>query len=361
MLTTFLNHVYFHNQVKDYLVAGFSFAGYVLLIHLAKYVVIARVKKLTEKTASTLDDFLVGHVEKTLLPLLYFAAFWASVTPLNLPAGVDKAVSVLGLILLTFFATRFVFSVLDYILQTRLVTAGDSSTRARSLKGIGTVIKVLIAGIAALAFMDNLGIKISTLVAGLGIGGIAVAFALQAVLGDLFNYFVILFDRPFEHGDFIVVGEYQGTVETIGIKTTRLRSLSGEQLIFSNTFLTGAQVRNYKRMEQRRIAFKLGVTYQTTHEQLASIPGMLAATIKSVPGTVFDRAHFASYGDSALQFEAVYFVLSSDFNRYMDIQQAINLSIKQEFEKSGIEFAYPTRTVFVTQTPASGTVKPVLS
>lgn len=352
MLTTFLQHSYFHNQVKDYLVAGLSFAGFILLIHLVKYVVIARVKRLTEKTVSTLDDFLIGHVEKSLLPLLYFAAFWASITPLVLPAAVDKAVSVLGLVLLMFFATRFVFSVLDYTLQTRLVQAGDSSTRARSLKGISSIIKVLIAGIAALAFMDNIGIKISTLVAGLGIGGIAVAFASQTVLGDLFNYFVILFDRPFEHGDFIIVGEYMGTVETIGIKTTRLRSLGGEQLIFSNTYLTNAQVRNYKRMEQRRSVFKLGVTYQTTHEQLTLIPGLLAAAVKSVPATMFDRAHFSSYGDSALVFEVVYFVLSSDYNKYMDIQQSINLMIKQEFEKHSIAFAYPTQTVFVTTAPA---------
>ncbi len=198
--------------------------------------------------------------------------------------------------------------------------------------------------------LDNLGFKISAVIAGLGIGGIAVALAAQAILGDLFSYFAILFDRPFEVGDFIILGEYLGTIEHIGIKTTRIRSLSGEQLVFSNTDLTSSRLRNYKRMGKRRVVFKLGVTYQTTLKQLKTIPGIIENIIKGVKDTTFDRVHFSSYGDFSLIFEVVYYVMSRDYNKYMDIQQVINFAIKKEFEAGGIEFAYPTQTLYLTKT-----------
>ena len=195
--------------------------------------------------------------------------------------------------------------------------------------------------------MDNLGFKISTVIAGLGIGGVAVGLASQAILKDLFSYFSIIFDRPFEVGDFIIIGEYLGSVEHIGAKTTRIRSLSGEQLIFSNTDLTDSRVRNYKRMEKRRVLFRLGVVYQTSLKQLKEIPGIIETVIKNVNDTIFDRAHFLSYGDFSLVFEIVYYVIGADYNKYMDIQQQINFAIKEEFERKGIEFAYPTQTLFV--------------
>lgn len=188
------------------------------------------------------------------------------------------------------------------------------------------------------------------MIAGLGIGGVAVALAAQAILGDLFSYFAILFDRPFEVGDFIILGDFLGTIEHIGIKTTRVRSLGGEQLVFSNTDLTSSRVRNYKRMGQRRVVFKLGVTYQTTLTQLETIPGMIEKIVKNVKNTTFDRAHFLSYGDFSLIFEVVYYVMSRDYNKYMDIQQEINFAVKKEFEAGNIEFAYPTQTVYLTKT-----------
>ncbi|MCK4428221.1 MAG: mechanosensitive ion channel family protein, partial [candidate division Zixibacteria bacterium] len=194
------------------------------------------------------------------------------------------------------------------------------------------------------------GFKISTVIAGLGIGGIAVALAAQAILGDLFSYFSILFDRPFEVGDFIILDDYLGTIEHIGIKTTRVRSLGGEQLVFSNADLTNSRLRNYKRMAKRRVVFKLGVTYQTTLEQVKEIPTIIKNIIQNITDTVFDRAHFSSYGDFSLVFETVYYVLSRDYNKYMNIQQEINFAIKEEFEKRGIEFAYPTQTLFLEKT-----------
>lgn len=176
------------------------------------------------------------------------------------------------------------------------------------------------------------------------------AIAAQTLLKDFFSYFSIVFDRPFKRGDFIIIGDYMGTVEYIGIKTTRLRSLGGEQLIFSNTDLTDSRVRNYKFMEKRRVLFRFGVTYETSLSRLKEIPKIIEAIIKDTKDTVFDRAHFFSYGDFSLIFEVVYYVIGPDYNKYMDIQQDINLAIKAEFEKKGINFAYFTQMLNVQKT-----------
>jgi small-conductance mechanosensitive channel len=174
-----------------------------------------------------------------------------------------------------------------------------------------------------------------------------VALAAQNILGDLFNYFVIFLDRPFEVGDYIALGDKSGTIEHIGVKTTRLKSLTGEQLIISNSDLTSSRIHNYKRMQRRRIQFNLGVTYETSLENLQALPDLLRQIISEQKLVEFDRAHFASYGDSALDFAIVYHVLSSEYNTYMDIQQAINMRIFKEFQQRGIEFAYPTQKLYV--------------
>jgi small-conductance mechanosensitive channel len=197
--------------------------------------------------------------------------------------------------------------------------------------------------------MDNLGFNISAVIAGLGIGGIAIALAAQAILGDLFSYFVIFFDRPFEVGDFIVVGDKTGTVEYTGIKTTRIRALSGEQLVFSNTDLTNSRIHNFKKMQERRVVFKLGVVYQTPTAQLEEIPKIVRAIIEKHTDVRFDRGHFASYSDFSLNFEFVYFVFGAEYVKYMDTQQSINLEIYKEFEKRKIEFAYPTQTLYLNK------------
>jgi len=193
-----------------------------------------------------------------------------------------------------------------------------------------------------------MGVDITALIAGLGIGGIAVALALQNVLGDLFASLSIVLDKPFVIGDFIIVDDLLGTVEHIGLKTTRVRSLFGEQLVFSNSDLLNSRIRNYKRMHERRIVFSLGVTYQTPYEKLAAIPDIIREIIELQEQVRFDRAHFKEYGDFALEFEIVYYMLVPDYNAYMDTQQAINLALYERFEKEGISFAYPTQTLYVS-------------
>jgi small-conductance mechanosensitive channel len=193
--------------------------------------------------------------------------------------------------------------------------------------------------------LENLNFDVSALVASLGVGGIAVALAAQNILGDLFASLSILFDKPFVVGDFIIVDDLPGTVEKVGLKTTRVRSLFGEQLVFSNNDLLSSRIKNYKRMEERRVVFPLGVTYQTGAEQLELIPGIIKKTIEKQEKVRFDRSHFKGYGDFALLFETVYWVTEPDYNLYMDIQQKINLELFHLFEEQGIEFAYPTQTI----------------
>ena len=201
-----------------------------------------------------------------------------------------------------------------------------------------------------LFIFDNLGINITAFVASLGIGGIAIALAAQSVLGDAFSSFAIFLDKPFQVGDFIIVGDLLGTVEHVGFKTTRILSLGGEQLIFSNSDLTGSRIKNYKRMRERRVRFSVGVIYQTSVENVKAIPPMVERVIKEHQGARFDRAHFKSFGDFALIYEVVFYVLSPDYNVYMDLQQSINFRLFEEFQKAGIEFAYPTQQLYITTT-----------
>lgn len=209
------------------------------------------------------------------------------------------------------------------------------------------VARVTIWSIVLLACLDNLGVDITTMIAGLGVGGIAVALAAQNILGDLFASLSIVLDRPFVVGDFLAIGDFLGSVEKVGIKTTRLRSLSGEQLIFSNNDLLSSRIRNYGRMFERRVVFSIGVTYETPADKVRAIPDILRKAVESQENVRFDRAHFQKYGDFALLFEVVYYVLSADYNQHMDIQQAINLEIFERFGEHDIEFAYPTQTLYV--------------
>ena len=218
-----------------------------------------------------------------------------------------------------------------------------------SLGVIAFVVRVGIWSLVALVALDNLGIDVTALVAGLGIGGIAVALAAQNLLGDLFASLAIAFDKPFLVGDFLILDEYLGSVEAIGVKTTRLRSLSGEQIILSNSDLLKSRVRNYGRMAQRRIVMTHNVTYDTALQHLRTIPKIVRKAIESQPETRFDRSHFARHGASSLDFESVYYVLSADYNQYMDIQQAINLEIHERFAELDIQFAYPTQRLYISR------------
>jgi len=350
MIQEFLQQTFLNNSILDYFVSLSIFVIGIIAIRIFKTIILLRLKKLAKQTATTLDDLLIRIIEKKLLPILYLGLIYLSIQFLILNPLFEKIIETVGLILLTIFAVRLLLTVVIYALETYWEKKEEDASKKLAFRAIHTILRVVFWGLAVIIVLDNFGVKITTLIAGLGIGGVAIAIAAQAILRDLFSYFIIFFDRPFEIGDFIIVGDYLGVVEHIGIKTTRLSSLGGEQIIFSNTDLTDSRVRNYKRMAKRRVVFKLGVTYQTTSQQLKEIPEIVSNVIKNIKETIFDRAHFLSYGDFSLIYEVVYYVIGSDYNKYMDIQQEINFRIKEEFDKRGIEFAYPTQTLYLSKT-----------
>jgi len=350
MFEAILHQTFFGNRILDYLICLAIFVIGFFIVRILRVIVFRRLEKWAEKTSITLDDFLLVIVERTLVPLLYFGVFYFGLRSLTLHPNFDRTVEVLGVLLLTVLGVRFLVGIVEYTIKDYWLKKHPHATRVETIKGILPAIKVVIWGLALVFLLDNLGLRISTVIAGLGIGGVAIALASQAILKDLFSYFSILMDRPFEVGDFLILGDYLGTVEHIGVKTTRLRSLSGEQIVISNTDLTDSRVRNYKRMGKRRVLFRLGVTYQTSLKHLKEIQAIIKNVIEGIEETAFDRAHFASYGDFSLIFETVYYVLDRDYNKYMNIQQEINFAINEEFAKRGIEFAYPTQTLFVSQT-----------
>ena len=349
MFQNILEQIYWGNSVLDYLVAVVILLSSFIVIKIFQYYILRHLKKWVKKTDTTLDDFIIGLIHKIFLPLAYLGALYLSLNSLHLEPFLKKIITIIGMAVLTIFTVKFVIAVVDYGFTIYWKRRGKDIALEHSFKGILRVIKVIIWGLAIVFFLDNLGFKVSAVLAGIGIGGVAVALAAQAVLGDLFSYFAILFDRPFEVGDFIITGEYLGTVEHVGIKTTRIRSLSGEQLVFSNSDLTNSRVRNYKRMEKRRVVFKVGVVYQTPLDKLKKIPKAIENIIKGIEDTTFDRAHFFSFGDFSLVFEIVYYIMGADYNKYMDIQQKINFAIAEEFKKLDVEFAYPTQTLYVNK------------
>jgi small-conductance mechanosensitive channel len=343
----FLNQAFLGNTVADYLVSAGIFVVGIIIIRIIRNFVLKRMIKWSKKTKTKIDDFLVTAIEKNIIPLLYFGSFYLAIENIYISSKVLNIINIILIIIVTFFLLKTISSVINYLLKTYIRRKSQGESREKELRGITTIINILIWTLGLVFLLDNLGFKVSAVITGLGVGGIAVALAAQAILGDLFAYFVIFFDRPFEIGDFIIVGDKVGAVEYIGLKTTRVRSLGGEQLVFSNKDLTDSRIHNYKKMERRRVVFKLGVIYQTKAEVLEEIPKIVRSIIEGEQDTVFDRGHFASYGDFSLNFEFVYYVIGADYNKYMDIQQDINLKIYREFEQRGIEFAYPTQTIFV--------------
>lgn len=218
---------------------------------------------------------------------------------------------------------------------------------------IKTFVTIGVWTIALLMILSNLDIEITALIAGLGVGGIAIGLAAQNIFKDLFSSLAIVFDQPFLRGDFITFdnGEYLGDVERIGMKTTRIRSLSGEEIIVSNSQLLDKEIRNYRRMDERRVRFSVGVLYQTPHEKLRRIPELIKGAIDNAENTRFDRSHLKEYDDSSINFETVYWVKDREYSAYMEANHEVLLNVHKAFEEEGIDFAYPTRTLYVEGFP----------
>lgn len=340
---------YYGNTVLHYLIALAISVGGIILVRLFRKRLLNQIKNWTQNTETKIDDYLISGIEKFGLPVLMFVAIYIGMSYLSFTEKVDKIIDHTMVVIFTFYAVRMISSVVRLMLESFIGNQEGGQEKLKQLNGIMLLVNFIIWTIGLLFIFDNFGYNITTIIAGLGIGGIAIALAAQNILGDLFNYFVIFFDRPFEVGDFITVDDKKGTVDHIGIKTTRLTSISGEQLAFSNSDLTKSRIHNFKRMNRRRVVFTLSIVYNTPAEKLERIPTLIKNIIGGQELTTFDRAHFAKFGTFSLDFEVVYFIESSDYMQYMNTQQEINLKIFRAFDEEKIAFAYPTQTVFVNQ------------
>jgi small-conductance mechanosensitive channel len=343
-----LDYEYLGNSVRSWLFALGIAALTVVVLRALLAFVRSRVKALASRTATTWDDLAVHVLSRTRMLFLLALGVQAGSHALDLTARARSILDAVTILALLVQAGIWAGAALTASLERRRqAMLKEDRAAATSMAALGFLGKVLIWSLVLLLSLDNLGVDVTALVAGLGVGGIAVALAVQNILGDLFASLAIVLDQPFVLGDFIIVDDLMGSVEAVGLKTTRIRSLHGEQIVFSNADLLKSRLRNYGRMMERRVVFSIGVTYQTSRQQLEEIPGIIRAAIEAQPGTRFDRSHFHQYGNFSLDFETVFYVLSPDYNQYMNIRQAINLRLFEEFERRGIEFAYPTQTVFV--------------
>jgi small-conductance mechanosensitive channel len=347
-----LEKEYFGNTVEHYLIALAIIVGTIIFIRLFRKRMLNQIKKWTQNTQTKLDDYLIGGIEKFGLPILNFVAIYVGLSFLVLPEKVTRIIGNAFTVVFIFYLVRLISSMIRLMLESFIGSQEGGQEKLKQINGIMLLINGVIWMLGFLLLFDNLGYNVTTIIAGLGIGGIAIALAAQSILGDLFNYFVIFFDRPFEIGDFITVDDKKGTVEYIGIKTTRLKSITGEQLVFSNSDLTNSRIHNFKRMEQRRVVFSLGVIYQTPPQLLEKIPTLIKGIVEAQPGVTFDRAHFQKFGASSLDYEVVYFVGTADYNQYMNLQEKINMEIFNVFAQEGIDFAYPTQSIIFTRQPA---------
>lgn len=334
------------NDVLAWLRAAAWIVGAVAVMKIILPLVIRRISKWAVSTSTRWDDALVQALRAVRWYLIALVALHPASQELVLRANTERWMS--GIATVAFFlqlglcASAFISGWIVNVRQDSLQKDPSTTSALSILSFIG---RVVAWAVLLLLLLDNLGFDVNALVAGLGIGGIAIGLALQNILGDLFASLSIVLDKPFQVGDFVVIDDFSGSVENIGLKTTRLRSLSGEVLVFSNGDLTKSRLRNYKLMKERRIPFTFGLTFDATPEQLEQVPGVVKKVVDTQEQARFDRAHFTGFGGSSLDFEVVYWMLTPDYAAYRDVQQAINLGLMREFAALGVDFAFPTRTL----------------
>jgi small-conductance mechanosensitive channel len=332
------------------IVASIIIFAVVALVGWGAYLVFNRFFcRLAQKTSTTLDDAILNAVKAIIIIMIIVLGIEYALAPLSFLADYGDTLSglflVLQIMLVAFAITRVSDIIIDWFGSRTETIAGKNSRHLLFI--LKKVIQIIVYVFAILIILYAFKVDLTGAMVGLGVGGIAIAFALQSTLSDFFSAFSIYFDHPFEIGDFIVVGEYSGTVTSIGVKSTRLKLLQGEELIVSNKELTSTQVRNFRKLDKRRVTFTIGVSYGTKVEKLKKIPFMIKDILEGIERAEFVRAHFTEYGDFSLKFQIVYFVNSSDYTEYLNIQEQINLGIKETFEKETIEMAFPTSTVYL--------------
>ncbi|HRQ52094.1 MAG TPA: mechanosensitive ion channel family protein, partial [Agriterribacter sp.] len=328
-----LHRIYWGNTVTAYLIAAGGIIVTWLILKLVKGIVIHSLKKKSRRTDNIFDDLLIGGIEQFVVPWIYLLINYGILTQLTLQPKLTRALEVAIMVITTYFVVRLINFIIHGAILLRMNRKKEAPERVKQLSGILMVVKGIIWALGVVTLIDNLGYDITTLIAGLGIGGMAIALAAQNILGDLFSYFVIFFDKPFEVGDFILANNYSGIVEKIGIKTTQVRSLDGQQLIMPNSELVKTVINNFKRLQKRRVVFSLRLVYYTPAEKLKQVPSMIKEIISNNKTASFDRAHLKSFGEFSIEYEIVYYVPSPDYVLYMDTHQEICFAILDRFEK----------------------------
>src|SRR6056297_3357720 len=359
MENNLLNQVILNNSISAYIISFFIVFAGILIIRIFKYLFFDKIHRLINKVSISFGDFFNKALDKRIVPLTYLIIIFVAINRLTLSGSIDQTLNIVFIFVIVVYITLLIQDIIIYTMKKYWEKKQSNQAQETVFTVSVFIIKLTTWLIALLFILDNLNIEIRGLITGLGVGGIAIAFAAQTILADIFSYFTIFLDRPFDIGDFIIVGDYMGTVEHIGIKTTRIRSLSGEQLVFSNNDLTNSRINNYKRMQHRRVNFDFGVVYDTPLVKLKKIPTYVEEIINSVEKTTFDRAHFDSYGEYSLIYQVVYYVKDSDYKVYMDLQEVINLKLKERFLSEGIKFAYPTHSLHIYDEHSHSQIKPI--
>ena len=336
----------------DVLLSVAVFLITVTFFRVFKYFILQRLQKLARKTGSDIDDLLVQMIREVKWPFyvllaLYLSLYFLEKSDYSMLAS--HALEYALLVIAAYYIIKAVQMSIDYGTRKVVLMKEDEVEDISLINNLSSILKALVWGVVVIVILDNLGYDINALIAGLGIGGIAIALAVQNIAEDLFSSLSIYFDKPFVVGDFIIIDGDSGTVKNVGIKSTRIQTLHGEELVISNRELTSSRIHNYKRMEKRRVVFGFGVTYETPTEKLKRIPSIVKEVIESIDDIKMDRVHFKEFADFSLNFEVVYYVLSGNHTLYMDCQQAINLEIKKRFEDEGVEMAYPTQTIYLNR------------
>ena len=344
-----------YNSVEAYVASISAFFVSLVLLRIFKFVVIRKLRDFAKNTKTDLDDLMIDVVDSIGWPFYILLSIFIALNMITVPEIIITVFLYAFQIAIAIYAIRALGKLIDYATKklAEKGAEGQDADQAEdekiNLELMANLLKGFVWIITGLFLISSFGYDITALVAGLGIGGIAIAFALQNILGDVFASFSIYFDKPFRKGDFIVIGSDSGIVKKVGIKSTRIQTLQGQELVVSNKELTDIRVHNYKKMQKRRIVFGFGVTYSTPPEKLEKIPGIVKEVIEGTKKTKLDRAHFFKFGNFSLDYEVVYFIDSSEYNVYMDSQQKINLGIVKEFEKHGIEMAFPTQTIHMAE------------
>jgi small-conductance mechanosensitive channel len=349
-----VSQVLLGNSVQAWLTAGAIFAAVFLVLFAFRHLVARRLEQLASRTATIYDDAVVDLLKRTRLYFMLALALRAASVPLDVPEKFATVVRGFVWLAVLFQSARWGNGLINFWLTQWARRTGEVPT-AGAIYAFGILARSALWIVIILLALDNaLGVDITTLVAGLGITGVAVALAVQNILGDLFAALSIILDKPFVVGDVVAVDTFVGTVEHIGLKTTRIRSISGEQVIFSNADLLKSRVRNLRNMSERRVQLMVGVEYSTPPEKLRQIPNIMRQVAGDVANVRLDRAHFVGFGESALTCEAVYFITNPDYLTFMDAQQAINLALIDRFAAEGIRFAFPTRNVILSDQKGEG-------